>query len=132
MDLANMTLHDLRKLKIAIDKELTKRSKADGSVSEFKRIWEDFCNENGLSYYWTAKDAGCAKRIIQMMRHEIEQSGKDSNVIDALKVLFNLAFMDKWLRENFMVCNVASQFNKIINNARSKQQRITNIQDRFD
>lgn len=132
MDYHQLTIEQLKRMRSDIDKEIRKRSKSESRVNDFRKVWEDFCISNDLTYYWTAKDAGCAKQLLKKMEFEIQNSGKQSDVIEATKVFIQIAYQDKWLKENWEVCMVNSRFNSVVNQARNTVKRKTNIDELLD
>ncbi|MDR0384527.1 MAG: hypothetical protein LBH60_00445 [Prevotellaceae bacterium] len=79
-----------------------------------------FLETFGSEYYWTAKDAGNMRKLIEKLKFQREKKGlenDDDNVLYALKVFLE-SIRDGWIFENFSVPNINSKFNEIISNAK--------------
>lgn len=96
----------------------------------FVEVWEKFyLKQTTQKYMYMAKDFGCLKKIylfLQKRGEEKKLEFNEKNLIAAFTFFLDLAFKkDQWLRDNFTIPNVLSQFNQISNEARdtkSKQQ----------
>lgn len=89
-----------------------------------REVWETFYNDLGVSdvpYYWTAKDAGQMKNILNALRFSREQKGMtatDDELLYALKYLLD-SINDSWVMEHLSVATVFSKFNDIVAGAKA-------------
>ena len=102
--------------------------KKDSLNTKARAVFEShFLDTFGNSYYWTAKDAGNMKQLLQKLKHSREQRNKsvdDDDIISALKAFLS-CIKDGWIYQNFSVANINSKFNEIVssisNNGKTKQ-----------
>ncbi len=100
----------------------------------FVEVWETFyLQQTKEKYLYMAKDFGCLKKIYQFLQKRSETKKLEfnqKNLVTAFQYFLDLAYKkDEWLRSNFSIPNVLSQFNQISNEARTefskKQQQQT-------
>lgn len=102
-----------------------KKTEPKSKNGKAKIVFEEYYHEVfGESYYWSAKDAGAMKQILQKI--EFNRSKKtpplpndEKNVLDALLMLLQ-SITDGWLYEHFSVANINFQFNEIVSQAKKK------------
>ena len=88
-------------------------------------VFEEYYNGLGVSdspYYWTSKDAGQMKNILNALRFLREQKGMtttDDDLITALKYLLD-SIHDTWVIEHLSVATISSKFNDIVAGARAR------------
>lgn len=93
--------------------------------SKARIIFEEYFGDVfGESYYWSAKDAGSMKQVLQKIKFNRSQKkpplpNDDNDVLDALVMLLQ-SITDGWLYEHFSVTNINSQFNEIVSQAKKK------------
>ncbi len=92
---------------------------------EFIKTWNDFYLEKlGDEYNYLAKDFGSFKKIHGFLKKRIESKNKEfsqSTLIETFQWFLSKAWeKDEWLRQNFTVSNVLSQFNQIVNESKLK------------
>lgn len=74
-----------------------------------------------IPYYWSAKDAGNMKQILNKLKFQREQknlSTDDDSVIYALQYLLQ-SINDRWVKDNLSVSIINSKFNELINQAKN-------------
>lgn len=103
-----------------------KKKKEPKSVqSKARIIFEEYFNDVfGESYYWSAKDAGSMKQILQKIEFNRSQKqpplpNNEKEVLNALVMLLQ-SITDGWLYDHFSVTNINSQFNEIVSQAKKK------------
>ncbi len=96
-------------------------------VTRAREIFETFyAQEYESAYYWEAKDAVAMKRLLQKISFSREHRQTplpidDDSVLGALKQF--LSSIEKaWLRDNFSVTNIDSQYNNIISEIRNRSK----------
>ena len=93
-----------------------------------REVWETFYNDLGISempYYWTAKDAGQMKNILNALRFSRTQKGltaTDDELLYALKYLLD-SINDQWVLEHLSVATVYSKFNDIVAGAKAARKK---------
>lgn len=81
-------------------------------------------NLYGESYYWTAKDAGNMKQLLNKIKFSREQRENplpvdDDSLLDALEKFLNV-INKSWVMDNFSVSNINSQYNCIVSEVKNK------------
>lgn len=104
---------------------LGKKKEPKSVQSKARIIFEEYFNDVfGESYYWSAKDAGAMKQIIQKIEYNRSQKqpplpNDEKEVLNALLMLLQ-SVTDGWLYNHFSVTNINSQFNEIVSQAKKK------------
>jgi hypothetical protein len=97
--------------------------KGDSVQVKARKLFEDhFIQTFGTAYYWTAKDAGNMKQLLNKLKFAREQKKldcSDENVLSALKFFLN-SINDGWIFENYSVSNLNSKYNEIVSNLKTK------------
>lgn len=108
------------------NKRAPRKKKEPKSIhSKARIIFEEYFSEVfGESYYWSAKDAGSMKQILQKIEFNRSQKqpplpNDEKEVLNALVMLLQ-SITDGWLYEHFSVTNINSQFNEIVSQAKKK------------
>jgi len=111
------------------DKPPTKKKKKDDFSkslfwTEFVQVWNLFYEgKNKSKYLYQQKDFGCLKKIYDFLKKRSEEKKWEftkENLVKAFNIHLDNAYKkDEWLRNNFTIPNILSQFNQIEN---SKQQ----------
>lgn len=99
-------------------------------VTRAREIFEAYYErEYESAYYWEAKDAVAMKRLLQKISYSREHRPTplpidDDSLLDALsKFLTNIE--KAWLRDNFSVTCIDSQYNNIISEIRNRSKSLT-------
>lgn len=99
-------------------------------VTRAREIFEAFYEQEYESaYYWEAKDAVAMKKLLQKISYSREHRPvplpiDDDSILDALSKF--LSSIEKaWLRDNFSVTNINSQYNNIISEIRNRSKSLT-------
>lgn len=116
-----------------VKKKVNKASKAQKNTSlgsKARKLFEGYFKETfAESYYWTAKDAGAMKQLLNKLRFQREQKGMDvseDSILYALNYLLS-SIKEGWIFENFSVTNINSKFNEIVSNAVKSSKRVNNM-----
>lgn len=95
---------------------------------EFIEVWNQFYLyklEN--PYFYLQKDFAHFKKIHQFLKKRIESKKRDfskENLTDTFLWFLEKAWeKDEWLRQNFTVSNVLSQFNQIVNESKQNGRK---------
>lgn len=96
--------------------------KGEGINKKARTLFEDYFNDTfSSSYYWTAKDAGNMKQLLQKITFSREQKKMpidDDSMMYALKSLLS-SINEGWIFENFSVANINSKYNEIVSQAKN-------------
>lgn len=96
--------------------------KGEGINKKARSLFEDYFNDTfSSSYYWTAKDAGNMKQLLQKITFSREQKKMpidDDSMMYALKSLLS-SINEGWIFENFSVANINSKYNEIVSQAKN-------------
>lgn len=99
-------------------------------VTRAREFFETFYEQEYESaYYWEAKDAVAMKKLLQKISYSREHRPvplpiDDDSVLDALSKF--LSSIEKaWLRDNFSITNINSQYNNIISEIRNRSKSLT-------
>ena len=98
---------------------------------KFVEVWDEFyLQKNKSKYLYQQKDFGCLKKIYNFLKKRSEEKKwefNEENLVKAFNIHLASAYSkDEWLRQNFTIPNILSQFNqienskKVENNGRSK------------
>lgn len=73
-------------------------------------------NTKGEEYYWTAKDAGSVKHIVNKIRFKIRERGMeetDELIVRSFQAVL-ARIKDRWILDNLSLPIINSKFNEII------------------
>lgn len=98
---------------------------------EFIGVWNNFyLKKLENEYNYMAKDFGSFKKIYGFLKKRIETKKRnfsEENLMETFKWFLEKAWeKDEWLRQNFTVSNVLSQFNQIVNESKTNQHGKSN------
>ena len=99
-------------------------------VTRAREIFEAYYEQEYESaYYWEAKDAVALKKLLQKISYSREHRPvplpiDDDSVLDAL-TKFLSSIEKAWLRDNFSVTNISSQYNNIVSEIRNRSKSLT-------
>lgn len=84
----------------------------------FVETWDGFYQlKTAEKYLYAKKDFGCLKNVYQFLQKRSEQKKFDfteENLVNAFQFFLKAAYeKDDWLRRNFSIPNILSQFNQI-------------------
>ncbi|MDF2189312.1 DUF4373 domain-containing protein [Paraflavitalea sp. CAU 1676] len=105
------------------------------------KVWFDFGKEKfGVEPSFVRDDPKIFKRLIGMLKKRAEKAGKEWSETTApqrLRYFLDGAYADPWLKEHFLLKNLETQFDKVIQNqtARAKESKKaeqTDIQYLYD
>ncbi|MDE3250276.1 MAG: hypothetical protein KGO82_16565 [Bacteroidota bacterium] len=98
----------------------------------FVATWDEFyaSKNNGSTYAYQAKDMGCLAKIYDFLKARAAAKKfewNEDNLKGAFSFFLRKAYdKDQWMRDNFSIPNLLSQFNQIANeSARKKEQPAT-------
>lgn len=91
--------------------------------SKARLLFEEHFKETfSDSYYWTPKDAGAMRQLLQKITFSRTEKGMptdDDSVISALGALLS-SIREGWIFQNFSVTNINSKYNEIVAQAKMK------------
>lgn len=98
-----------------------KKDKPITLFSKIKLIFaKTYSARNNQEYYFTARDGAKVKSLIKKLLHAYKSKGMlsptDTEMEVAFEEILNRALADKWLKVNFSLSNIDSQFNKLKTN----------------
>ena len=103
--------------------------KGDGLNFKSRSLFEKHFNSTfGSEYYWTAKDAGAMKQLLQKItfsRNKKEMPVDDESILYALRIFLS-SVKEGWIFENFSVTNLNSKYNEIVSQARNGKTKPIN------
>ncbi len=112
------------------EKTAPKKKEPPKLVTRAREIFEAYYErEYESAYYWEAKDAVAMKRLLNKISYSREHRPTplpvdDDSLLDALeKFLTNIE--KAWLRDNFSVTNIDSQYNNIISEIKNRSKSLT-------
>lgn len=87
---------------------------------KFIETWDQFYQQQkNERYIYQKKDFGCLKRIYEFLKKRSEVKGYDwteENLVNGFTYFLKKAFeKDDWMKNNFSIPNILSQFNQIAN-----------------
>ena len=77
---------------------------------------ETFLAMTGNEYYFTAKDGAKIKSLIKKITHAYKSKDidpSDEQVLNGFKHIISIAKEDNWIKDNFTLAIIDSQFNKL-------------------
>lgn len=100
-----------------------KKDKSKEINSKARLLFEGHFKETfSDSYYWTPKDAGAMRQLLQKITFSRTEKGMptdDDSVISALGALLS-SIREGWIFQNFSVTNINSKYNEIVAQAKMK------------
>lgn len=91
--------------------------------SKARLLFEEHFKETfSDSYYWTPKDAGAMRQLLQKITFSRTEKGMptdDDSVISALGALLS-SIREGWIFQNFSVTNINSKYNEMVAQAKMK------------
>lgn len=99
-------------------KKPRKTDKEKSIVTKVREVFEAFIKERfNESYYWQAKDAAAAKRLIKEIEHSRQNRDKplpidDDGILEGFRGYIN-SIQDQWLLEHFTMTQLASSFQQV-------------------
>jgi len=101
-------------------KEKKADKKPDNLNAKARALFEEYFRSIfSVDYYWTAKDSGNMKQILQKLEFQRKKKNmelSDESTLHALEYLLN-SITEGWIFENFSVANINSKFNEIVSRA---------------
>jgi len=107
------TINNNNKIIIAPDKK-----NQDSSFLNFKKEFlKKYSEISGSEYYFTAQDAAKIKSLIIKIKHAYSVHGNksptDNQLLNGFGHILERALSDKWIKDNFSLSIIDSQFNKL-------------------
>jgi len=109
----------------AMQNELAKRDKKP--MTECRKIFEDFCMQHNMHYYYDVKEASNLKGLLNKISFAVSQKKgiptrdvTKAYLITAFTVFVQKAYAmnDRFIMQNFTISILNNQFSKIVNDAR--------------
>ena len=90
-------------------------------IKEFPEMKNTFLSfyktKKNLDYYFTGKDAGNLKQLINKLKATLKSVGKEANLTDTFAGFLN-AINDEWILENLSISLINSKYNEILSKIR--------------
>ena len=94
-----------------------KAEKPTSIITLARQVFETYFNETYNDvYYWTAKDAGAMRLLLNKIKFRRTSKGlpiEEQDLLESLSALLH-SITDKWICSNFSVTNIASKYNEIV------------------
>ena len=107
-----------------------KAEKPTSIITLARQVFETYFNETYNDvYYWTAKDAGAMRLLLNKIKFRRTSKGlpiEEQDLLESLSALLH-SITDKWICSNFSVTNIASKYNEIVAQAKLNHNRNGNI-----
>ena len=107
-----------------------KAEKPTSIITLARQVFETYFNETYNDvYYWTAKDAGAMRLLLNQIKFRRTSKGlpiEEQDLLESLSALLH-SITDKWICSNFSVTNIASKYNEIVAQAKLNHNRNGNI-----
>ena len=107
-----------------------KAEKPTSIITLARQVFETYFNETYTDvYYWTAKDAGAMRLLLNKIKFRRTSKGlpiEEQDLLESLSALLH-SITDKWICSNFSVTNIASKYNEIVAQAKLNHNRNGNI-----
>jgi len=108
----------VNKSKVKESKELPQEENPDTMFISYKNSFiEKYNILSGSEYYFTAQDGVKINSLIKKITHAYQSAGveipTDAQLVNGFKHILERALNDKWLKDNFSLSNIDSQFNKL-------------------
>ena len=109
-----------------------KAEKPTSIITLARQVFETYFNETYNDvYYWTAKDAGAMRLLLNKIKFRRTSKGlpiEEQDLLESLSALLH-SITDKWICSNFSVTNIASKYNEIVAQAKLNHSRNGNIRN---
>lgn len=109
-----------------------KAEKPTSIITLARQVFETYFNETYNDvYYWTAKDAGAMRLLLNKIKFRRTSKGlpiEEQDLLESLSALLH-SITDKWICSNFSVTNIASKYNEIVAQAKLNHNRNGNIRN---
>ena len=109
-----------------------KAEKQTSIITLARQVFETYFNETYNDvYYWTAKDAGAMRLLLNKIKFRRTSKGlpiEEQDLLESLSALLH-SITDKWICSNFSVTNIASKYNEIVAQAKLNHNRNGNIRN---
>lgn len=109
-----------------------KAEKPTSIITLARQVFETYFNETYNDvYYWTAKDAGAMRLLLNKIKFRRASKGlpiEEQDLLESLSALLH-SITDKWICSNFSVTNIASKYNEIVAQAKLNHNRNGNIRN---
>lgn len=109
-----------------------KAEKPTSIITLARQVFETYFNETYNDvYYWTAKDAGAMRLLMNKIKFRRTSKGlpiEEQDLLESLSALLH-SITDKWICSNFSVTNIASKYNEIVAQAKLNHSRNGNIRN---
>ena len=109
-----------------------KAEKPASIITLARQVFETYFNETYNDvYYWTAKDAGAMRLLLNKIKFRRTSKGlpiEEQDLLESLSALLH-SITDKWICSNFSVTNIASKYNEIVAQAKLNHNRNGNIRN---
>ena len=109
-----------------------KAEKQTSIITLARQVFETYFNETYNDvYYWTAKDAGAMRLLLNKIKFRRTSKGlpiEEQDLLESLSALLH-SITDKWICSNFSVTNIASKYNEIVAQAKLNHSRNGNIRN---
>lgn len=114
-------------------KDLPKKTPASNLQNELRLIFEEhYLTTKNIKYYYTGKDAGNLKQIINKIKNaSAKESPADEDIINGFKYILN-NIQDTWILDNLDLSILNSKFTIILSQLKNGKQPITNGKPKFD
>ena len=103
--------------KVIIDAKPKVLEKKKSTYTLLKTFFEEtFLAMTGNEYYFTAKDGAKIKSLIKKINHAYKSKDidpSDEQVLNGFKHIISIAKEDNWIKDNFTLAIIDSQFNKL-------------------
>ena len=107
-----------------------KAEKPTSIITLARQVFETYFNETYNDvYYWTAKDVGAMRLLLNKIKFRRTSKGlpiEEQDLLESLSALLH-SITDKWICSNFSVTNIASKYNEIVAQAKLNHNRNGNI-----
>ena len=109
-----------------------KAEKPTSIITLARQVFETYFNETYNDvYYWTAKDAGAMRLLLNKIKFRRTSKGlpiEEQDLLESLSALLH-SITDKWICSNFSVTNIAAKYNEIVAQAKLNHNRNGNIRN---
>lgn len=109
-----------------------KAEKPTSIITLARQVFETYFNKTYNDvYYWTAKDAGAMRLLLNKIKFRRTSKGlpiEEQDLLESLSALLH-SITDKWICSNFSVTNIASKYNEIVAQAKLNHNRNGNIRN---
>lgn len=113
--------------KKAVGKKKKRTNEEPALGEKARRTFVEYYDSLSISdepYYWTGKDAGHMKMLLDKIRHSRKSRGleiDDDSMIFALNAFLN-SISDQWILQHFEPATINSKYNEIVANAKKANE----------